>query len=210
MNRHERRRQAKLGHDDERDAQQLQIGLETQARNYGFPSVEALREAHFLAAKAIVDRLAQNPTLSIGDCYVFAASAFATAGGPATRTHSAELFMSLDPFIQKPCRPNESEQRQILTYVRRYLEAVEARGGWSLEGVGALSIVDGPHDADLSAASLNPAVEVTRVTTCCVCQQPFKKGEMICSTPYEHAPAGWTSVDVHEACVSMLKPQGTA
>lgn len=209
MNRHERRAQAKLGRSGD-GSKVYQTGLESQARNWGFPNVEAMREAHFFAAKAIVDRLPDDPTLSIGDCYMISACAFATAGGGATQTQYAQMFMSIEPFVRKDRRPTESEARQILSHIRKYLEAVELRGAWSLKGVGELSINDGPNDVDLSAESLNPSVAQVRNKTCFVCGKPFEKGQMVASAPYKHAPPPWTTVEVHKDCVRLLEPEGTA
>lgn len=206
MNRHERRRQAKVGRGGDSTGA-YQAGLETQARNWGFPDIESMREAHFFAAKAIVDRLPQDPTLSIGDCYMISACAFATAGGGATQTQYAQMFMSIEPFVRKDRRPTGSEARQILSHICKYLEAVELRGGWSLKGVGELSINDGPNDVDLSAS---PSIAQPRNKTCFVCGQPFKSGDMLCTTPYKHAPPPWTTVEIHKDCLPLLEPQGEA
>lgn len=206
MNRHERRQQAKLQRSGGREDPQLwRTGLEAQARNWGFPSVESMVEAHFAGAKAIVDRLPDDPTLSIGDCYMICAAAFATAGGGPMQTFAAQLVMTLEPFIRKDRRPNAREEVAILAMVRKYLEAVEIRGAWSLEGVGELRLNDGENDVDLSAAALNPSVQVPREDICWLCKGPFATSDLVVVVPYDGAPPGWSTVQIHGSCESLLR-----
>lgn len=205
MNRHDRRQQTKLRRTGgTEDRQLLRTGLEAQARTWGFPSVESMRDAYFAAVKAIVERLPDDPTLSIGDCYMISAAAFATAGGGPMQVFAAQLFMALEPFLRKPLRPSAREEAVILGMVRKYLDAAELRGAWSLEGVGELRLNDNGNDVDLSAAALSPSEAVPKEDSCWVCKKPFTGGGMVACVPYDGAPPGWTSVQVHEACQPLL------
>jgi len=163
-------------------------------------------EAHFTAAKAIVDRLPVDPTLSLGDCYMICAAAFATATGGPMHKFAAQFIVMLEPFLRKkaPRGPNEHEAAAILAMVRTYLDAVALRGAWSLEGVGELRLNDRGNDVDMSAATLMPGVAVPEDRTCWLCKKPFAEGEMVAVVPYDGAPPGWTSVQIHASCEPLL------
>lgn len=210
MNRHFRRQQhAKQRRSDGVDEGRVwQAGLEAQARNFGFPSVESMAKAYLLEVRALVRRLPDDPTLSIGDCLRICIAACATAGGG--RVFVAEFVVMLDPFIRRSRRrrPDEQETAAILAKVRTYLEAVEMHGTWSMKGVEKLRLneVDDLDDVKMSAAALSPSVAVPPEDSCWICKRPLI-GSMVAVVPYDDAPPGWTSVQVHASCVPLLRGQ---